>query len=209
LDQVHARSDFFHVADATHAFQKELVRHLREVDRKALNAQVLVKRHGKALAGFGIVAQAYRDGARTLQDVAGDVQQTIGPLIAWYTRSLRDRQYAHHMRRFPSRHLQQIAEVRNCSRRLDAAVAQNRQDGGRAALALRRCIDRFETVLAELEYVMVNGRIETALKGEARELLARVATDMDDAVRQVRQLVRAYRERIDPLLPDAPGAGAG
>ncbi len=53
-----ARSSLLGMADASFAFQVQLRQRLREIDRKALNAQLLVKRHGRGLAGYGVVAQS-------------------------------------------------------------------------------------------------------------------------------------------------------
>ena len=41
---------------------------LHEIDRRALNAMVLVKRHGNKLASYGVVAQAFREQAVHLKE---------------------------------------------------------------------------------------------------------------------------------------------
>ena len=192
---------FVGVADATYAFQGQLQRRLREIDRKALNAQVLVKRHGKDLAGYGVVAQAFREGAQQLQAAASDVQQAIHPLMLGFMQTLRDTHQIGKLQRLPET-IRQLAPnlqrtVIEHTQRLEQRTEQSR----RTSTGLRRALARFESVVAELEYVVVNGRIEAALKGDARAALAQVSTDMDNAVIQVRDLLRAYTEHIEKVLP--------
>lgn len=49
------------LVDASFQAQRDMEKSLRDIDRRALNAMILVKRHGKALAGYGVVAQAFRE----------------------------------------------------------------------------------------------------------------------------------------------------
>ncbi len=195
------RDSFVGVADATFVFQGQLQRRLREIDRKALNAQVLVKRHGKELAGYGVVAQSFREGAQQLQDAAGEVQHAIQPLMLGFMETLRDTQQVDKLAALPdevSRHaplLQQTVRVQQ--QELQHRTEYSRRSGTR----LRQALGRFESVVAELEYVVVNGRIEAALKGDARAALAQVSADMDNAVVQVRDLLRQYVEHIEKVLP--------
>lgn len=194
-------SGYVGVADATFAFQGQLQRRLREIDRKALNAQVLVKRHGKELAGYGVVAQSFREGAQQLQDAASDVQHAIHPLMLGFMQTLRDRHQIGKLQRLPENVRQQAPNLQRTiteqARRLEQRSDQSRRTG----TGLRQALSRFESVVAELEYVVVNGRIEAALKGDARAALAQVSTDMDNAVVQVRDLLRAYTEHIEKVLP--------
>lgn len=195
------RESFLGVADATFAFQGQLQRRLREIDRKALNAQVLVKRHGKELAGYGVVAQSFREGAQQLQDAAAVVQKAIHPLMLGFMQTLRDSSHIDKLRNLPEAVRSHAPALEGALQRhraeLDARGEQSRLAGAR----LRQALARFENVVAELEYVVVNGRIEAALKGDARAQLAQVSADMDNAVSQVRELLRQYVEHIEKVLP--------
>ena len=194
------RRDFIAVADATYAFQGALKRRLREIDRKALNAQVLVKRHGKELAGYGVVAQAFREGAQAMQLAADHVQKLINPLMLHFMETLRDVQQMESLR-----HIQSAA-TGNCpalaERMRRHAEMQDRHAAGsrRAGLALNTALDRFQSVIAELDYVVVNGRIEAALKGAVNAPLAQVSLEMDRSVNGVQELLRAYRQQIERII---------
>ncbi|MDE2305240.1 MAG: chemotaxis protein [Gammaproteobacteria bacterium] len=195
------RASFVGVADATFAFQGQLQRRLREIDRKALNAQVLVKRHGKILAGYGVVAQSFREGAQQLQEAAADVQKAIQPLMLGFMETLRDTQQIEKLGALPVKVRQLAPALQQAMRRHEQTLAVRRDQSRRASTRLRQALARFEHVVAELEYVVVNGRIEAALKGDARTALTQVSTDMDNAVVQVRDLLRQYAEHIEKVLP--------
>lgn len=194
------RRDFIAVADATYAFQGALKRRLREIDRKALNAQVLVKRHGKELAGYGVVAQAFREGAQAMQTAAEQVQKLINPLMLHFMETLRDVQQIESLRSIHSIANEQCPALAERMRR--HAEMQDRHAAGsrRAGLALNSALDRFQSVIAELDYVVVNGRIEAALKGAVNAPLAQVSLEMDRSVSGVQDLLRAYREQIERII---------
>ncbi len=194
------RRDFIAVADATYAFQGALKKRLREIDRKALNAQVLVKRHGKELAGYGVVAQAFREGAQAMQTSADQVQKLINPLMLHFMETLRDVQQMNSLR-----HIQNAATAYCPSlaeRVRQHADMQDRHAAGsrRAGLALGTALDRFQAVIAELDYVVVNGRIEAALKGAVSAPLSQVSLEMDRSVTGVQDLLRTYREQIERII---------
>ncbi|MBW4048226.1 MAG: chemotaxis protein [Proteobacteria bacterium] len=198
---VQLRNNFVGVADATFTFQRQLQRRLREIDRKALNAQVLVKRHGKDLAGYGVVAQSFREGAQQLQGAATDLQGAIQPLILAFMQTLRDTHQRDKLNALPD-------SVRKAAQGLQATLGEyekkmvsHHDQSRRAGFKMRQALGRFESVVAELEYVVVNGRIEAALKGDGLASLAQVSSDMDNAVVQVRDLLRAYAEHIEKVLP--------
>jgi len=194
------RRDFIAVADATYAFQGALKKRLREIDRKALNAQVLVKRHGKELAGYGVVAQAFREGAQAMQTSADQVQKLINPLMLHFMETLRDVQQMESLR-----HIQNAATA-YCPAlaerlRLHADMHDRHAAGSRrAGLALNTALDRFQAVIAELDYVVVNGRIEAALKGAVNAPLSQVSLEMDRSVTGVQDLLRTYREQIERII---------
>lgn len=195
------RESFLGVADATFAFQGQLQRRLREIDRKALNAQVLVKRHGKELAGYGVVAQSFREGAQQLQDAAANVQQAIHPLMLGFMQTLRDTAHIEKLLTLPQEMRKHAPALEDTARRSRAEMELRAEQSRHAGTRLRQALTRFESVVSELEYVVVNGRIEAALKGDARAQLAQVSADMDNAVAQVRDLLRQYVEHIEKVLP--------
>ncbi len=199
--QERLRRSFLGVADATFAFQARLQRRLREIDRKALNAQVLVKRHGKELAGYGVVAQSFREGAQQLQSTAGEVQRAIHPLLLAFMQTLRDDSQVDKLQALPAAVRERAPGLQQTLRRLRAERQARDEQSRHAGIRLRQALARFEAVVAELEYVVVNGRIEAALKGDARAQLAQVSADMDNAVTQVRDLLRQYVEHIEKVLP--------
>ena len=195
------RQSFLGVADATFSFQGQLQRRLREIDRKALNAQVLVKRHGKELAGYGVVAQSFREGAQQLQDAATHVQKSIHPLMLGFMQTLRDTSLMDKLSSLPEKVRRQAPGLPDTLKRHRAELDQRAEQSQHAGARLRQALARFENVVSELEYVVVNGRIEAALKGDARAQLAQVSADMDNAVAQVRDLLRQYVEHIEKVLP--------
>jgi len=194
------RRDFIAVADATYAFQGALKRRLREIDRKALNAQVLVKRHGKELAGYGVVAQAFREGAQAMQTAAEQVQKLINPLMLHFMETLRDVQQIESLRSIHSIASEQCPALAERMRRHTEMQDRHAAGSRRAGLALNTALDRFQSVIAELDYVVVNGRIEAALKGAVNAPLAQVSLEMDRSVSGVQDLLRAYREQIERIV---------
>jgi hypothetical protein len=67
------------IMDASYHTRRTIERALHEIDRRALNAMVLVKRHGNKLAGYGVVAQAFREQAAHLKEAASPLQHSIAP----------------------------------------------------------------------------------------------------------------------------------
>lgn len=194
------RDDFIAVADATYVFQGSLKRRLREIDRKALNAQVLVKRHGKDLAGYGVVAQSFREGAQAMQTAAEHVQRLINPLMLHFMETLRDAQQLgtlNHVRELTMEHCPALARKLRQHAEIQERHAAN---GRRAGQALNSALNRFQAVIAELDYVVVNGRIEAALKGAVNAPLSQVSLEMDRSVSGVQELLRDYREKIERII---------
>lgn len=194
------RTQFIGVADATFAFQIDLRRRLREIDRKALNAQVLVKRHGKELIGYGVVAQSFREGAQQLQNASATVQQAIQPLMLGFMQTLRDTQQIEKLAGLPENVRNQAPQIGSTMAHHQHLLEQGVTQTHRAAQRLYQTLSRFESIVAEIEYVVVNGRIEAALKGSAQATLAQVSSEMDKAVAHVRKLLRTYRDCVDSLL---------
>ncbi|CDW95013.1 MULTISPECIES: chemotaxis protein [unclassified Thiomonas] len=194
------RTRFIGVADATFAFEIDLRRRLREIDRKALNAQVLVKRHGKELIGYGVVAQSFREGAQQLQNASATVQQTIQPLMLGFMQTLRDTQQIDKLVGLPEDIRKQAPQIDSTITDYQRALERGATQTQHSAQRLNQALGRFESIVAEIEYVVINGRIEAALKGSAQATLAQVSSEMDKAVAQVRKILRTYRECVDGLL---------
>src|ERR1700756_4002412 len=90
------------IMDASHQTRRTIERSLREIDRRALNAMVLVKRHGNKLASYGVVAQAFREQALLLKHAAQPLQQAIAPLVRVHMRILQQAQFSEMFRRAAS-----------------------------------------------------------------------------------------------------------
>jgi len=194
------RHQFLDVADATFVFRTDLQRRLREIDRKALNAQVLVKRHGKELIGYGVVAQSFREGAQQLQSASLLVQQAIEPLMLGFLRTLRDLQNLEKFQGVSDSVREREPYLNNIIAQWQQGLKGNAAQTARDVQRLLQALGRCQSVVAEIEYVVVNGRIEAALKGSAQAALFQVSADMDKAVSQVRGLLRTYRDQVDHLF---------
>lgn len=192
-----ARSSLLGMADASFAFQMQLRQRLREIDRKALNAQLLVKRHGRGLAGYGVVAQSFRDGAQQLQHAAARVREAIQPLIVAFMQSLRDGAQFDKLRRLPEAVHRRLPQLEAMQRERGASHDAQRR---RACARLRRALSQLEGVVGELEYVAVNASIEAALHGAMQAQLAQVSQDMRRAVVQLREQLGRYLEHMRGVL---------
>ncbi len=195
------RRDFIDMADATSRFQLEIKRRLREIDRKALNAQVLVKRHGKDLSGYGVVAQSFREGAGAMQEAVDTVQEIITPLMSGRLDDLRAALELETLER--TQDGMQGGTAGRCGglesyhNRLEERRDVNEHEFREIGNSLLKALERFEEVVTELDYVVVNGRIEAALKSGSAAPLAQVSMDMYRAVSSVREVLRGYREQIE------------
>ena len=199
-----ARQDFIDMADATCTFQLEIKRRLREIDRKALNAQVLVKRHGKDLSGYGVVAQSFREGAGAMQAAVDAVQEIIAPLMTGRMDDMRAALQLETMERVQEG-MQDDMRARcggleTYRNQLEEERALNEEQRREIGGNLLKALERFEEVVTELDYVVVNGRIEAALKSGTTAPLAQVSMDMHRAVSSVRDVLRGYREKIERSL---------
>ncbi|HEY3704068.1 MAG TPA: hypothetical protein VGL22_03350 [Terracidiphilus sp.] len=76
------------IMDLSFHTRRTIERSLHEIDRRALNAMVLVKQHGNKLASYGVVAQAFREHAVHLKQVATPLQRSIAPLVCVQMRIL-------------------------------------------------------------------------------------------------------------------------
>ena len=104
------------IMDASSSTRRIIELSLHEIDRRALNAMVLVKRHGNRLASYGVVAQAFREQAVHLKSAAAPLQQSVAPLVRVQMRVLQHARFTEMFRR--------TAELMNASRRSSAFLSQ-------------------------------------------------------------------------------------
>ncbi len=192
-----AHSPLLGMADASFAFQLQLRQRLREIDRKALNAQLPVKRHGGGLAGYGVVAQSFRDGALQLRHAATEVREAIQPLIVSFMQGLRDGAQFDKLMLLPESVHRRVPRLEALQRERRAARDEQRR---RAGTRLRRALSRLDGVVGELEYFAVNANIEAALHGATQARLAQVSHDMRSAIVQVREQLGRYLEHMQGVL---------
>ncbi|MBU2766748.1 hypothetical protein HAP94_11200 [Acidithiobacillus ferrivorans] len=192
------------LVDASHQMDKTMASGLREIDRRALNALVLVKRHGNVLAGYGVVAQAFRERAATLKASAKEMQQFVGPLIQTQMRILQHERLAESFARMAKLTGQESCPSLASARDNWKKVVAN--ENGEAQSLLRQllqAVDVIQVGIAEQEYVVVNGRIEAALSEGAGAPLMRVSRDMGAAVDVVNQAIRQYRSQLEESLSES------
>ena len=104
------------IMDASSGTRRIIERSLHEIDRRALNAMVLVKRHGNKLASYGVVAQAFREQAGHLKNAAAPLQQSVAPLVRVQMRVLQHARFTEVFRR--------TGELVNANRRSSAFLSQ-------------------------------------------------------------------------------------
>jgi hypothetical protein len=194
------------IMDASYHTCRTIDRSLHEIDRRALNAMVLVKRHGSSLAGYGVVAQAFREQAAQLKDHAAPLQKSIAPLVRSHMRILQHRRHAELFRRalLGMRSRGKVNSLLNQSegdwKRTIAAEEAN------ALAILRRLVQtvaRLQEGVAEQEYVVINGCIEAALSERSGAPLMRVSHEMGTAVAKVRDAIGIYRGELEEVLHES------
>ena len=194
------------IMDASYRTRCALEDSLHDMDRRALNAMVLVKRHGNKLAGYGVIAQAFREQAANLEQIAAPLQQSIGPLVRAHMRILQHRRFAEMFHRTLDRlhrnvnssHLVCQSEGK-WQRIISGEEAETRQ-------ILRHLLDtvmRLQEGIAEQEYVVTNGRIEAALSEHSGAPLMRVSQEMGLAVTTVRTAIWKYRSELEEVLHES------
>ncbi|MHB0873731.1 MAG: hypothetical protein ACYC1J_09895 [Acidithiobacillus ferrooxidans] len=190
------------VVDASFAARQSIEKSLREIDRRALNAMVLVKRHGNALAGYGVVAQAFRERAASLKESASHLQETIAPLIQAHMRILQHQRFAASfstMVQAMARRGQDCALLKNTQAQSQKFITQEETEARGILLRLLATVDALQEGIEEQEYVVTNGRIEAALAEGTGAPLMRVSRDMGEAVRTVSNAIRTYRHQLESL----------
>jgi hypothetical protein len=192
------------LVDASHQMDITLTFALREIDRRALNALVLVKRHGNALAGYGVVAQAFRERAASLKDAAKEMQRFVAPLIQMQMRVLQHDRLAESFGRMIAlmgeKSCPSLARTRDDWRHI---IAREEAETSGVLQQLLHAVEVIQAGIAEQEYVVVNGRIEAALSEGTGAPLMRVSQDMGAAVEIVSQAVHKYRIQLEENLDES------
>lgn len=194
------------IMDASHLTRQTIEQSLREIDRRALNAMVLVKRHGNKLASYGVVAQAFREQAVLLKQAATPLQQSIAPLVRVHMRVLQHNQFS-----VMFRHTAEVADGKqaaveflrdseaNWQRDMEAEAAE----GITILSRLIETVIRLQEGITEQEYVVTNGRIEAALSERSGAPLMRVSHEMGLAVAKVRDAIWKYRGTLEEVLHES------
>jgi hypothetical protein len=194
------------IMDASSAARRTIERALHEIDRRALNAMVLVKRHGNNLASYGVVAQAFREQAVHLKDTAAPLQQSVSPLVRVQVRALQRARFAEMFRR--------AAELLAAHGRPRDFVCGSSPDGrnhseteeAESNAVLRHLVEtvtRLQEGISEQEYVVTNGRIEAALSEQSGAPLMRVSHEMGLAVTKVKDAIWRYRAELEEVLHES------
>ncbi len=194
------------IMDVSHRTRRTIERSLREIDRRALNAMVLVKRHGNKLASYGVVAQAFREQAVLLKHAAAPLQQSIAPLVRVHMRILQQGQFSEMFRRTAT-----VANgknksgeyVRNSEAHWQRNIEAEEAEGLTILLKLIETVTRLQEGIAEQEYVVTNGRIEAALSERTGAPLMRVSHEMGLAVAKVRDAIWKYRGELEEVLHES------
>lgn len=194
------------ILDASSATRRIIDRSLHEIDRRALNAMVLVKRHGNKLASYGVVAQAFRDQAVQLRDSAAPLQQSVAPLVRVQLRALQQARLAEVFCRATG-----ILQAKGLSSAFLSQSEVNWQrdtgaDEAEGTIILQRLIEtvvRLQEGITEQEYVVTNGRIEAALSEQSGAPLMRVSHEMGLAVAKVKDAIWKYRAELEEILHES------
>ena len=193
------------IMDASYQTCRTIERSLREIDRRALNAMVLVKRHSGKLAGYGVVAQAFRERAAHLKDAASPLRSSIAPLVRSHMRVLQMRRQADLFSRARGMRRNRESKEPLCN----SAESQQRTiaaEEAKALVILRRLVEtviRLQEGITEQEYVVTNGRIEAALSEDSGAPLMRVSQEMGVAVAKVRDAIWKYRSELEEVLHES------
>ncbi|MBU2754423.1 hypothetical protein HFU84_06375 [Acidithiobacillus sp. CV18-2] len=195
------------VVNASFRARQDIDRALREIDRRALNAMVLVKKHGNALAGYGVVAQAFRERAALLRESASHLQENIAPLIEAQMRILQQQRLLQNFAQVENSggtNLQaQCAGLLTTRRAWDKAIAAEQENARKILRQLLEEVRILQEGVEEQEYVVTSGRIEAALVEASGVPLMRVSRDMGEAVRIVARAVRDYRQQLERLQDES------
>ncbi len=197
------------IMDISFRTRLTIERSLHEIDRRALNAMVLVKRHGNKLAGYGVIAQAFREQAVHLKNAASPLQQAIAPLVRVHMRRLQHARYNDLFRRAMEK-MPPESGARTYIVQSEGKWQRNiEEEKAEEQGILRRLVEtvvRLQDGIAEQEYVVTNGRIEAALSEQIGAPLMRVSREMGLAVAKVRDAIWKYRAELEEVLHESsPG----
>ncbi len=198
--------DLMELVDDSHLVLRTLEKSLREIDRRALNAMVLVKRHGSALAGYGVVAQAFRERATFLTKSGLLLHECIAPLIQAHMHIMQNRRYLvifQTMIEDLDRKGKTSPALENTRMNLAGRIAI---EEGCALVILKKVIHaagRMQESIAEQEYIVTNGRIEAALSIDSGAPLVSVSREMGQAVSTVAQSIRSYSKQLERILHES------
>jgi hypothetical protein len=194
------------IMDASFRTRRMIELSLHEIDRRALNAMVLVKRHGNRLASYGVVAQAFREQAVHLKEAATPLQQSITPLVRVQMRILQHRRYTDLFHR-TAQGMQANDNAKTFLKQSEGNWQHNIDNEGAEGVAiLRRLVEtvvRLQEGITEQEYVVTNGRIEAALSEQSGAPLMRVSHEMGLAVAKVRDAIWKYRGELEEVLHES------
>jgi hypothetical protein len=194
------------IMDASFRTRRTIEHSLHEIDRRALNAMVLVKRHGNKLASYGVVAQAFREQAVHLKEAASPLQQSIAPLVRVQMRILQHARYTELFRRTAavmSGKRSSEPFLRQCEGNWVRNIEAYEAEGITILRRLVEIVVRLQEGIAEQEYVVTNGRIEAALSEQTGAPLMRVSQEMGLAVAKVRDAIWKYRGELEEVLHES------
>jgi len=194
------------IMDASSRTRRTIDRSLHEIDRRALNAMVLVKRHGNKLASYGVVAQAFREQAVRLKAAAGPLQHSVAPLVRVQLRILQQTRFTEMFRRTaelmqPNHHSSALFSRSEANRQ--STIAADEAEAITIMHHLVETVTRLQEGIAEQEYVVTNGRIEAALSEQSGAPLMRVSHEMGLAVAKVRDAIWKYRAELEEVLHES------
>ncbi|MHB1644580.1 MAG: hypothetical protein ACYCS8_18335 [Acidithiobacillus sp.] len=190
------------IVNASYTVRMDINAALSDIDRKALNALVLVKRHGGRLAGYGVIAGAFREKATELKGLSEMLHQQITPLVESYLQAIRDQYYIDVFANMPDSlsgagercpHLAQTIEDWKKS------ILEDRRRCHLATNDLLRTVERIRAGIDEQEYVVINGRIESALSEGSGAPLTQVSRDMGVSVKKLSGAIRKYEQQLGEL----------
>lgn len=191
------------ITDLAYRTRRIIEHSLHEIDRRALNAMVLVKRGGKKLAGYGVVAQAFREQAARLKKAASPLQQSIAPLLRAQMRIV---QYRRHEEMF-LRAAQMLGPEKTFALPdgdgWQKTIFAEETEALSILRALVQTVVRLQEGISEQEYVVTIGRIEAALSEGNGAPLMRVSTEMGVAVATVRDAIWRYRNHLEEVLHES------
>lgn len=194
------------IMDASSRTRRTIERSLHEIDRRALNAMVLVKRHGTKLASYGVVAEAFREQALQLKHAAAPLERSVAPLVRAQMRILQNARLLELFRRTAERLPADGRYGAYLSKREPnwrGEIEAQEAEGARILRQLMETVRRLQEGIAEQEYVVTNGRIEAALSEQSGAPLMRVSQEMGVAVAKVREAIWRYHEELEEALDES------